>query len=244
MSAGGRGLPSSIGPRGWVILALTLLVAGSACSRERRHSMLDFFFDGVPPVDAPAPGASPAAPVLPETSEERIAALGYELEVRTQHPHEPYRLRECHSCHAVSGRTQRLAGSWVQGTAVLIEPVGRLCFSCHEIEAPHQHGPAAAGQCILCHHPHTSPNPHLLRNAEPDRVCQTCHLVEDLAAGGFHEVGALDRSCLECHDPHGGTRPRFLRGPAVEPGETSDPSVRTIEPRGVGVTEDTGDEER
>ncbi len=210
-------------PLGVLALAVLLTVLVSACTRERRHEALTFFFDGVPPLDAPLDPAGSELAALPQTSAERIEALGYNLKVTRTVTHKPVADRQCSSCHEVND-TGRPAGSWVSGTAMLRMPVEELCLVCHPQEDPVRHGPAASGQCVICHHPHASQNPHLLRLAEPQKTCVQCHLTVDIASAAEHAGSVLEQSCLECHDPHGGSQRGFLRGPALGDKKIDDPS--------------------
>ena len=83
---------------------------------------------------------------------------------------------------------------------------GELCLTCHEaflekMKLRHIHSPISEGQCSECHNPHASKHGDLL-NAEPQRICLTCH--DDLLPNGvesIHEVVAQG-SCTDCHDPH------------------------------------------
>ena len=205
--------------RPWAIgssIALAVVVLVTSCARERRHEVLSFFFDGVPPLDAPEEPPTPdATAALPTTNRERIDALGYRLPVQKTVTHRPVAERRCSECHQVSDRATRPAGSWVSGTAQLVLPVQQLCVACHPQEQEFRHGPASSGNCTMCHHPHASPNPHLLRLEEPESICGNCHLPDDIAVSPGHPDGTLTTSCLTCHDPHGGDRRAFLRGPAA-----------------------------
>ncbi|MGC8898840.1 MAG: cytochrome c3 family protein, partial [Bacteroidota bacterium] len=91
------------------------------------------------------------------------------------------------------------------------------CFTCHDDIGNNikskavVHVPAAGGQCSLCHSPHASANPFLLRK-QVNTLCITCHdeKKEENHPVVFHPVG--DRpdprqpgkplSCVSCHDPH------------------------------------------
>jgi predicted CXXCH cytochrome family protein len=74
---------------------------------------------------------------------------------------------------------------------------------------PVMHGPVAAVECNLCHVPHESSTPKLLRDTAPT-VCVQCHQPELLSAEPPEHVMA-DKSCLECHSGHGGAKHGLLK---------------------------------
>ena len=76
----------------------------------------------------------------------------------------------CENCHQVaSDKVARKTRITLQATG------GELCGKCHEAEQQQVvHAPYASGECILCHQPHTSNFPGLLR-AEQDTLCGSCH---------------------------------------------------------------------
>jgi len=98
------------------------------------------------------------------------------------------------------------------------------CYSCHaEKRGPFlwEHAPVRE-DCSICHEPHGSNNPTLLKTRMP-QLCQQCHI-----AGGGHpptpyggpnpgpplsierRVGAA--SCLNCHtEVHGSNHPSGVR---------------------------------
>ena len=183
-----------------VLLAMILL---SACSAVTRHRVLSFFFDGVP-----EPGsktvAEGEAPSRSEQGREDGAVLqsGSRPLVQT---HAPYRDRKCRACHE---------GFSAQ---VLRTPEQGLCAACHgdpTRQYRYVHGPVAAAACLMCHHPHLSKEPALLR-VPAETVCFRCHEGSGLGAGGHHprDERGIVGGCLECHDPHGGADPMFLRKP-------------------------------
>ncbi|MBI4164127.1 MAG: hypothetical protein HY508_00155 [Acidobacteria bacterium] len=76
----------------------------------------------------------------------------------------------CENCHQVaSDKVARKTRITLQAKG------GELCGKCHETEQQQVvHAPYAAGECLLCHEPHTSNFPGLLR-AEQDTLCGSCH---------------------------------------------------------------------
>ena len=102
---------------------------------------------------------------------------------------------ECAQCHSRLG-SQKVVHAPVQGGqfdlchgrakaesarfALLSRPPG-LCLQCHEnikdalSTKPFRHGPASAGECTLCHSPHSSETSFLLRRKAFD-LCTSCHV--------------------------------------------------------------------
>ncbi len=156
--------------------AFVALVSG--CAAPARDSVLRFFFDGVPAPRTAAPrdtvtrraAADTTAPAAPVWSE-----------------HPPYAERECGACHEQTASNR-------------IDRTSALCFTCHDGAAfagAVVHAPVASGDCVLCHSPHSSQNPTLLRQPVP-RLCGECH------TDGQHvqEMLAEKASCTDCHAPH------------------------------------------
>ncbi len=169
----------------------TVLLAGAlaaACSATARHRVLDFCFDGVPPV----------APARPAGGPQAAAAL--RPQAVAVHEHGPYAARMCGACH-VSGASNALVATG-----------GELCVRCHELrwDRRYVHGPVASGGgCLVCHDPHSSPHEHLLV-AESSAFCLRCHDGASVAAVGAH-ADASGRQCTACHDAHASDRPHLLR---------------------------------
>ena len=85
------------------------------------------------------------------------------------------------------------------------------CLRCHPkvpTEHPHMHGPVAAAgvpgappTCKLCHTPHESREPSLLKDS-PVKVCTQCHDAQLLGAKPRQHLDGT--SCIQCHYGHGG----------------------------------------
>jgi len=117
----------------------------------------------------------------------------------------------CSECHNVHGE---------KGTGALVKASSReKCTSCHaEKRGPFlwEHAPAAE-DCTICHVPHGSNQPALLKKRAP-LLCQECHSPTQLNAA--HASGRYDgsklpssvflgvKSCLNCHSQvHGSNHP-------------------------------------
>jgi predicted CXXCH cytochrome family protein len=181
-----------------------LLAAVIGCNEDGRHGIpaelfdqphfhktLTTLFDGVPPRGGEG---GEEGPIDPNSGNARKRPEVF------WSIHEPQ--RDCVRCHG--NRRQRTFSREVQLTAQVPE----LCYECHDSFAPTSlegwvHGPVAAGECLLCHEPHKTRNPHLLRRPAPE-LCYRCH--EDMAA----EEPILESSeeghlmCYGCHQSHVG----------------------------------------
>jgi len=184
-----------------VILAIpaVVMLLAPACSPTTKYRVLSFFFDGVP-----TPGEEEARAAAEKEERSGTAAEGEPGRGRPAAPqyyaHAPYRENRCGACH--DQQTGEVFRSDREG----------LCSACHAeltAQARYVHGPAAVGECLFCHHYHTSPIEKLLLHREPD-LCHRCHDPADLTQGPHHAAIEAGK-CTECHDPHGGADPMFLR---------------------------------
>ena len=174
-------------------IAFGLLIS---CSPRLNNTLLNFFFDGVPPPEVKLDEevydltdyteSLPADPVMVASEKGRY------------YIHQPYKSRYCTACH-----NENNLGD-------LITTPNRLCNYCHDDYSdiyPEIHGPVEAGYCMLCHNPHMSEHRSMLIN-EGDKLCTNCHLSGQLSAEAHNS--AMTNNCLTCHNPHGG-RPGYLK---------------------------------
>lgn len=135
--------------------------------------------------------------------------------------HHPAVQWNCFSCHEV------LRGKRKYTTP---KPDQTVCYPCHNYEVRDwkkkklMHGPTAVGHCTLCHNPHGSDWPALLKMQTTD-LCINCH--NDKASGvhviaGFYGKGHPVRgvrdpfvqgkefTCAGCHNPHAGDSQNLL----------------------------------
>ena len=115
----------------------------------------------------------------------------------------------CHDPHGDDG-TDRLVKANLRET----------CTGCHaEWRGPYlwEHAPAAE-DCTLCHRPHGSNQPSLLKK-RPPQLCQQCHsqaghpsLQYDGSAVSSRSQFALIKGCLNCHfQVHGSNHPSGVK---------------------------------
>lgn len=118
----------------------------------------------------------------------------------------------CTACHAQHGK----------GEHALSSAPEQLCLSCHSgltKAAPGGtvHAPVKGGQCLLCHDPHGSAEPH---SVKPDlgKVCEKCHDPGSdklkTAHSGYSVAGA---DCTRCHDPHSFAADKAYLRPVMHP---------------------------
>lgn len=177
------------------LLGLGLL---SGCDPVTRHKVLSTVFDGVP---APSRLEDICADYGDAEKSTVVKGEGGSP-VSAGSNHKPYTEKRCSDCHAQS-KTEN---------GGLIHPKQELCFVCHDtiIAGAFVHGPVAVGDCLACHLPHSSSNPFLLRQ-QPEKICQSCHREERLAATMHQKVTDRSMACGDCHDPHSGQARYFLR---------------------------------
>jgi predicted CXXCH cytochrome family protein len=165
--------------------AFALALCSAACGGAAGYRTLTFFFDGVPP-----PGESGAARKPGDASPAAAPARVVE--------HGPYAAKLCGGCHE-PGRGN-----------VLVVPAEQLCGRCHTLGAGKKfvHGPLNAGGCLVCHDPHSSPNPYMLV-AVSGESCLRCHERRSLGAVAGHAEGG--GACTACHEAHMSDSPYLLR---------------------------------
>jgi predicted CXXCH cytochrome family protein len=76
----------------------------------------------------------------------------------------------CENCHVAASKDN-------QTSITLRATGGNLCAKCHVINTEAvQHGPYKAGQCLICHDPHTGDYPAQTR-AAVSTLCLGCHML-------------------------------------------------------------------
>lgn len=90
----------------------------------------------------------------------------------------------CDNCHLVTTGDD-------QTTVMLQVTGGSLCAKCHEInKSSAMHGPYQAGECLICHDPHTSAYPAQTR-AATSILCLACHMLNQPEAHVNAQAGTV-----------------------------------------------------
>lgn len=123
------------------------------------------------------------------------------------HVHGPVAMGECDMCHFQEKDRHRFAE---------IKNTPKLCTNCHDKKdtGKNVHMPAAE-DCVLCHDPHGSAAPKMLRADDQRNLCFMCH-DEALMAGGHQHGPAAVGACSVCHNPHSSDEDKLLRAPVNE----------------------------
>jgi DmsE family decaheme c-type cytochrome len=108
-------------------------------------------------------------------------------------------LMACSNCHNPHGGflTRQLRSTAAQD---------QVCFGCHTDKAGpfvFEHAPVKTEGCVVCHTPHGSSNPRLLKRSQVNLLCLECHtLTVDSAAPAipsFHNQTTKYQACTMCH---------------------------------------------
>ncbi len=213
-----------VGP-GWLILFLLL----TSCDEGKRHQVLTFFFDGVPPVG----GAASTT----KSSDPNSKATGAPA-VETWSVHEP--VKDCTQCH---GRQPRRGFS---SKVQLVAEVPQLCQKCHSKFTALEgwvHGPVAAGDCLLCHNPHRTRTESLLKKPIPE-LCYQCHETRAIHLIAKHDQPSHTH-CIDCHEGHASvTKPLLRPTIAAQKEDTARQGAEAAKEESIPVLPMAGMEER
>ena len=193
---------------GLALLVFFAVLVGS-CDEVERHKVLNYFFDGVPPLGQDEYESEFTDPDTQQFDQAGQATAWY--------VHEPR--KDCTNCH------RRRSSGGFSAQTYLTAPIPKLCYNCHDdytATASFVHGPVAVGQCLFCHNPHKSRIEHLLKKPEPD-LCFLCHDVSMIELIPAH-LPEQTPACTECHNPHAGSTKALLKGAPVETSTVTEPS--------------------
>ena len=115
--------------------------------------------------------------------------------------HAPWKDRKCDACHVP------------EQSNALVADIDKVCLTCHKkildgLDPKKTHQAVLDGKCSACHSGHKSPNPHLILPTA-ERMCFTCHKLEDVRKPGHPPVERAD--CLLCHKGHASDRGFLLK---------------------------------
>ncbi|GFE59860.1 cytochrome c [Geobacter sp. AOG2] len=189
-------------------LSAGLIWSVTGCDPLTRHKALTSILDGYPTL--------PPVEELCKEHVERVKAAALKDQANAApalsaavrgSEHSPYKEKRCNDCHKADK-----GGASGGEEGLLVTSRENLCFTCHKdlLTKPFQHGPAAVGDCLACHLPHTSAYPSLLTTNKA-ALCAKCH-TERRKAARMHDLFAEKGiACDNCHDPHAGDSAYFLK---------------------------------
>ena len=225
----------------WIVF---LMLALAGCSPQSRHRLLSVFFTGVPPLEETQ---------IPQ-QEETASLNRLDRQVTPSksrfYSHPTWADGQCRPCHVtksdftVPGVTLKSSIEFRSGGGMpgkLTKPRNIICLQCHTDKSPLRalkdnlwlHNTTAQGNCLECHDPHQSRQPHIL-NRERRQVCFPCHDKGDFRTTPAHQTPKL---CLECHNPHMGVNRNLLSSELREtkiPASTI-PQGAELQQRGLAV---------
>ncbi|MFT5122621.1 MAG: putative CXXCH cytochrome family protein [Kiritimatiellia bacterium] len=176
------------------VLLLTLV----GCATKRTHQeWLEYWFDGVPPLEGETAKASPNGASTPKVKNARDRPIPVVFR------HTPYFENDCAACHT-SAFSQKLNA-----------PLAEVCFSCHDnflTKAKVVHAPEAEGSCLECHEAHEAKVAGLLKLPTPTG-CYECH--DNVTQAKFKHEPAI-KDCGECHTTHVSAYPGLLKLPTPQ----------------------------
>ncbi len=133
-----------------------------------------------------------------------------------KHLHGPVALGRCTSCHSPDSK----GTPYAKGPAhrfKLVAPDAQLCFDCHPKigDSRYVHEPIKKRMCVVCHDPHRSEGPFLLRVTNVGQLCFQCHRDTMRVEKEVHGPVAIGQ-CTSCHDPHESDYPNRLHSVGPE----------------------------
>jgi predicted CXXCH cytochrome family protein len=185
----------------YLLTFVFVLILAASCDPVKKHKILTFFFDGVPPLG----GEKIKAGDSNEPGRTNEAQNGSQPAI-IWYTHEP--MKDCGNCH----EDIQKKGSFILPERITKQPVPELCFKCHPDDKESYasvHGPVAVGQCLICHEKHKSTIKHLLKMPEPG-LCYKCHNESEIISVNGHEKADLS-ACTTCHDAHKSCDKKLLK---------------------------------
>ena len=199
-----------------IFMCIFLFITG--CDQYTKQKILVFFF---PPL-----GKERKAVIKEEEIEKQSSKIEKKGSPQlTYFVHGPKAQGKCDQCHELSG-TYAFRKADTKGAGVpsigevsgrlgrLVMPLSELCLDCHISKSQKTaysnqlwlHGPAAPGECTLCHQPHQSEFQYMLLKKNSIELCTECHTKGYMLEIDEHKE---ENGCSLCHNPHLG-KDRFL----------------------------------
>lgn len=108
--------------------------------------------------------------------------------------------RDCHDRLPLAGEKKKISQKKVVGEKEFFVITSKRVNS--GSDDIYIHGAVKTGRCSVCHDPHQTDNPKMLRFSETARLCYQCHS-DDLTGRNSIHPPAGDGTCDACHSPHG-----------------------------------------
>lgn len=163
-----------------------------SCSTVSKYSVLNFFFDGVPPPAEELSSPEQELPGIAAGNAKKTDNVNTPARSKKYFIHHPYKSDHCTACHKPDS------------IGFLITGENKLCIYCHDSYAGSKektHGPVQAGLCMKCHDPHFSKYKYFLRD-NTEVLCNKCHPQQHLSKSNHTPESGI--KCIGCHDPHAG----------------------------------------
>lgn len=195
----------------------------TGCDKYTKYKVASFFFTGVPHPDEQMQTSSinTGKPLSPaELAKAKRALKSQDIKFVS---HGPYAANQCYQCHDTN-TTAGLSNKGKKTTTMpqwsgrmpgrLVAPLKKLCSECHVTKSTESaynrelwiHGPVSDGMCTLCHNPHQTSNPYMLKKETTIELCTSCHGKGYIIETEEHTSG---KECGSCHNAHLGAN-RFL----------------------------------
>lgn len=199
------------------IIFICIFLFTTGCDQYTKQKMLVFFF---PPLGKERKAVIKKGEI--EKPSSKIEKKGSPQ--LTYFVHGPKAQGKCDQCHELSGtyafRKADTKGAGIPsvggGIGRLVMPLSELCLDCHISKSQKTaysnklwlHGPAAQGECTLCHQPHQSEFQYMLLKKNSIELCTGCHANGHMKENEKHNT---DDECISCHNPHAGENSLLLK---------------------------------
>ena len=202
------------------IIFMCIFLFTTGCDQYTKQKILVFFF---PPLGKERKVVIKKEEI--EKTPQKIEKKGSPQ--LTYFVHGPKAQGKCDQCHELSG-TYAFRKADTKGAGVpsigevsgrlgrLVMPLSELCMDCHISKSQKTaysnklwlHGPAAQGECTLCHQPHQSEFQYMLLKKNSIELCTECHAKGHMKENEKHKT---DDECISCHNPHAGENSLLLK---------------------------------